>query len=76
MDRRVFAEWFQERRAIRALPDGKKRILFLDNCGGHADSAELQKGLNGTNTELRFLPPNSTDLCQPADSFVISKFFF
>jgi hypothetical protein len=35
MDRRVFAEWLQERRAIRALPDGK---IWLKSNEFNADT--------------------------------------
>jgi hypothetical protein len=36
-------------------------------------TAALRHELSAKNMELRFLPPNATHLCQPADSFVISK---
>jgi DDE superfamily endonuclease len=45
----------------------------LDNCGGQNMTAALIRELSAKNVELRFLPPNATHLCQPAESFVISK---
>ena len=73
MDRRVFAEWLNESRIFKSLPNGRKRVLFVDNAGGHAETEEVRKALEKTNTELRLLPKNATELCQPADSFVIQK---
>ena len=73
MDRTVFGQYLQERRAIRRDPLGRKRSLFMDNCGGHNEFDGRQNLLNAINTDVHFLPENATDLCQPADSFVISK---
>lgn len=73
MDNRVFKEWLEEPRAIRALPDRKKRVLFVDNCSGHNENESIALACAAINTELRKLPANATDLVQPADSFLISK---
>ena len=73
MDREVFVQWLQNERAIRADPLGRKRVIFLDNCGGHNETIQAQRALQKLNATIRFLPPNSTDLCQPAYSFIISK---
>ncbi|KAE8966437.1 hypothetical protein PR001_g28407, partial [Phytophthora rubi] len=35
--------------------------------------SECEEELQRLNARLRYLPPNATDLCQPADSFVIAK---
>lgn len=71
MDSRVFAEMFNERRFIRKDPHGRRKVIFIDNVGSHKVSEEIQAVLNRLNAEIRYLPPNSTDLTQPADSFVI-----
>ena len=73
IDSRVMVEWVCERRALSPLPNGRKRILFVDNCSGHNMNAELRSALEKSNTELRYFPANATDLMQPADSFVIQK---
>lgn len=73
MDGRVFKEWLTEPRAIAALPGGRRRVLYVDNCSGHNTTPGVEEALKGINTELRKLPPNATDLVQPADSFIISK---
>lgn len=71
MDRRVFNEMLQEPRFIRKDPHGRKKIVFIDNVGSHSLTPEVENSLRLLNIEIRFLPPNSTDLTQPADSFVI-----
>ena len=70
MDRRVFREWIQE---LEKDPFGIQKIIYLDNCGGHNETPETVTLLKKKNIQLRRLPENATDLCQPADSFVIQK---
>ena len=48
-------------------------MLYLDNCSGHALTENGKKALLNENIELRFFPPNATDLLQPADSHLIQK---
>ena len=70
MDRKIFVEW------LRELDDdefGIRKIVYLDNCGGHNETPETLDMLRQKNVELRRLPANATDLCQPADSFLIQK---
>jgi DDE superfamily endonuclease len=71
-DKVVFPQWLGERRAIRRDFLNRKRYLFLDNCGCHNRSDELDAALAAINTDLRFLAPNSTHLAQPLDSFIIA----
>jgi hypothetical protein len=73
MDRTVFPQWLMERRAYQPDLYGRTKTVFLDNCGGHNSTPDLEAALDRTRTKLAFLPPCSTDLCQTADSFVISK---
>ncbi|KAE9233526.1 hypothetical protein PF004_g9644 [Phytophthora fragariae] len=73
MDKRLFREYLQERRALAADSRGRQKVIFLDNCSGHLDESECEDELHRLNASLRYLPPNATDLCQPADSFVIAK---
>ena len=73
MDRIVFPEYLMEKKVMKPLPHGRRRILFIDNCGGHCITPNVEEALRAVNTEIRFFPPNATDLIQPADSFVIQK---
>lgn len=73
MDTAIMPQWLRERRAITALPHGRKRILYVDNCSGHNSTDALTAALHDINTEIRYFPPNATHLVQPADSFVIQK---
>jgi hypothetical protein len=73
MDQRVFREYLGERRAIWGDLQGRVKTLYVDNCSGHLSDEECTEELSKINTRIRFLPANATDLCQPADSFVIAK---
>lgn len=70
---KTFPQWFCEARAYTADPYGCPKTLFVDNCGGHNMTKDLQAALQTTKTTLRCFRPCATDLVQPADSFVISK---
>ena len=50
---------------------GRKVVMIVDNCPAHP-AVELE------NTELVFLPPNTTSITQPMDSGIIKnlKFFY
>ncbi|KAG3156171.1 hypothetical protein PC128_g21935 [Phytophthora cactorum] len=56
-----------------ADPQDSRKTIFLDNCPGHLEESQCQDELNRLNARLHYLPANATDLCQPADSFVIAK---
>ena len=73
MDHVVFYHWLNEIRALPPVPPARKRVLFLDNCSSHAMMEEVIETFGKTRTEVRFLPANATDLCQPADPFAIQK---
>lgn len=73
IDKQVMVQWLRERRNICSLPNGEHRVIFMDNCPGHAITDELRQALLEIKTELRFFPANATHLLQPADSFVIQK---
>ena len=69
----LFPQWLSEPRAYQGDPYGRLKVMYLDNCGGHNDSAALIASLHATNTRINYFPPCATDKVQPADSFVISK---
>lgn len=71
MDRRVFAEWLREDRCIKPDRHARTQVVFVDNAAGHREDASLSDELSRKRVDLRFLPANSTDLCQPADANVI-----
>jgi hypothetical protein len=48
-------------------------VVWLGNCSSHSLTPRLTTILTGKNTILRYLLPCSTHLCQPADTFIISK---
>lgn len=44
------------------------------NCGvDHLSEEEVKQALDRINTDVRFLPKNSTALVQPSDAIVIGK---
>lgn len=73
MSKRVFRQYLGERRAMCADPRGREKRIYLDNCSSHLDEDECKDELSQLKARLVYLPPNATDLCQPADSFVIAK---
>ena len=73
MERTLFPDYLIEKKVMKPLRHGRRRILFIDNCGGHCITPNVEQALSAVNTEIRFFPPNATDLIQAADSFVIQK---
>eukprot|EP00171_Calliarthron_tuberculosum_P006283 IDg6283t1 len=70
MDTTVVPQWLSEKRVLTALPHSR-RILYVDNCIEHTNTAELLQADEGVNTEIRYFPPDAAYLIQPCDSFVI-----
>lgn len=73
IDGSVMQHIFSEPHAIRELHNGRNWVLFMDNWSAHNLSDELRNIIEKTNTEIHFLPPNSTHLLQPCDSFFIQN---
>lgn len=71
MDARVFLEMLWESRFLKKDPHGRQKVVFIDNVASHNATDEEEAVLRELNIVLRYLPPNSTHLTQPADSFVI-----
>lgn len=42
IDTATFPKYFQERKVMLKLPNGRKRVLYLDNCNGHNITSELE----------------------------------
>jgi hypothetical protein len=73
MDQSFFPEYFNEPRAFQVNVQQRTKVVWLANCSSHSLTPRLTTVLTGKNTILRYLPPCSTHLCQPADTFIISK---
>ena len=73
MDQTMFPEYFLEPRTYQADLHHCQKIIWLDNCSSHAMTPRLATVLAAKNTIFKFLPPCSTHVCQPADTFLISK---
>ena len=69
----IWNEWLNEVRVVQPDCHGQRRVLYVDNCTAHNDSTQALLTVDRLNIEIRKLPANATDMCQPADSFVISK---
>jgi hypothetical protein len=66
----IFQEWIKIfDKIIRLENPDRKVLLLLDNVGSHK-----LNGVQLKNTELLFLPPNSTTRIQPLDAGIISSF--
>ena len=73
MDKCILPEFFSDPRAYQSDPHGQQKIVWLDNCSGHTMTPRLEAVLTSKHTKFCYLPPCSTHLCQPADTFIISK---
>ena len=73
MDQTLFAEYFSEPRAFQFDVHGRSKVIWVDNCTGHNVTPQLSVVLEAKQIILKYLPPCSTYLCQPADTFIISK---
>jgi hypothetical protein len=73
MDQALFPEYFLEPRAFQPDLHGCTKIIWVDNYSSHRITPRLTTVLTEKQTILRFLPPCCTHLCQPADTFIISK---
>ena len=73
MDQALFAEFFVDPQAFQADIHGRQKLVWVDNCTGHNITPRLTAILEARHTALKYLPPCSTHLCQPADTFIILK---
>lgn len=60
----IFEHWLKDWDR-RLKSEGRKILLFIDNCPSHPTKVELN------NIVLKFLPPNATSSLQPMDQGVI-----
>ena len=73
MDQTLFSDYFVEPRAFQSDVHGRSKFIWVDNCTGHNMIPRLSTVLEANNAILKYLPPCSTHLCQPTDTFIISK---
>ncbi|OWZ15168.1 hypothetical protein PHMEG_00011231 [Phytophthora megakarya] len=73
MSQRVFREYLGGRRAMNGDRHGREEHTLLDNCTSHLDEDQCENEFARLKARLVYFPANATDLCQPADSFVIAK---
>ena len=73
MDQALFAEFFVESRAFQTDIYGRWIFIWVDNCTCHSITLRLTAVLEAKQSTLKYLPPCSTHLCQPVDTFIISK---
>lgn len=75
MDSKVWPEWISvQKSTASSVGYPQARTLFVDNCSSHMENDDVNFRLSKSNFVLRKLPPNTTELCQPCDMFVIEKF--
>lgn len=67
MTRVIFKEWLKKLNK-KMKNNGRKIILFIDNCSAHTDLPAL------TNVKVIFLPANTTSKLQPLDQGIIHSF--
>jgi hypothetical protein len=73
MDQVLFPEFFLEPRAFQPNLHGRTKVVWVDNCSSHRITPRLTTVLTEKQTILKFLLPCCTYLCQPTDTFIISK---
>ena len=73
MDSIAFNAWLEEPCAINMDVMNRTRHLFVDNCSGHKLTETVRSALKAVDTEVLFIPPNTTHLCKPLDFFIIQK---
>ena len=73
MDQGLFADFFQEPCAFQPNLHGCTKTIWVDNCMGYNLTPRLQAVLQAKYSILRYLQPCSTHLCQPVDTFIVSK---
>ena len=73
MSQRILVEYFLEPRTFQPDLHNRTKVVWLDNCTSHNMTTRLAEVLEQKRCILKYLPPCSTHLCQPADTFIISK---
>lgn len=69
----IFPEYFAEPRTFQADVQQRSKVVWVGNCTSHMITPRLRSILAEKRICLRYLPPCAIHLCQPADTFIISK---
>lgn len=70
IDEAVSIQYFSEKGVMPPLPCGRKRTLFVDPAIWFKYADVLVGPLKESNTELKFFPPNATEIMQPVESIL------
>ena len=73
MDQALFAKFFVDPQAFHFDIHGRQKLVWVDNCTSHNITPRLTVVLEAKHSTLKYLPPCFIHLCQPADTFIISK---
>ena len=73
MDQTLLPQYFEEPRAFQSDLHQRSKLVWLNNCTSHSITPRLREVLAAKRVILKYLPPCATHLCQPADTFIISK---
>jgi hypothetical protein len=73
MDQGLFSQYFEEPRAYQSDLYNRTKTIWVDNCTAHNITPQLAMVLAEKRTTLKYLPPCTIHLCQPTDTFIISK---
>ena len=73
MDQALFAEFFVDPWGFQADIHGHQKLVWVDNYTGHNITPRLTAILEAKHNALKYLPPCSTHLYQPANTFIILK---
>ena len=71
MNRLIMGRWLTKWNKELRLK-GKNILLLLDNAPSHPNYEEISD-LNLTNIVIKYLPANTTSICQPADAGIINS---
>lgn len=66
-------ELLNEPRVIKPLLNQRLRDLFIDKCSGHILNEDILNAAEVIRSNMNYLFPNSTDLLQPCEYFIIQK---
>lgn len=73
MDKRVFLELLKEKKCISKDVLERMQSVFTDNANSHKITAELENALWDIETEIEYLPINSTHKTQALDLLIFSQ---
>lgn len=77
MDEGLFFYWLNKQSILNSLPEGRSRVLLVDNCSAHKIAEDVMNGVHKSRIALECFPllfsPYATDPVQSADLFVSQR---